>query len=110
MIFHGRTVLLVVGLGFAIAPFIGGLCRLPRWIRFALTMSGVSLFVGAVIGIILDRFRPHLSRQAQFFVYSHELVIYGVGLGIILLLIFSGEIFKALRILDADRKKQAGGV
>ena len=79
MIFHGPTVLLVVGLGFAIAWFIGGLCRLPRRIRFALTMSGVTLFVGAVIGIILQ-------------------------------LIFSGEIFKALRMLDADRKKQAGGV
>src|SRR5438477_11893281 len=105
MMFHGLTVLLVVGLGFAVAPFIGGLRRLPGWMRFAPTMSGVSLFVGAVIGIILDRFRPELSRQTQFFIYSNELVIYGIGLGIILLLIFSGEIFKALRVLDAERKK-----
>ncbi len=67
-------------------------------------MSGVSLFVGALIGITLDRLRPQLSRQTQFFIYSHELVICGVGLGIILLLIFSGEIFKALRSLDAERR------
>jgi hypothetical protein len=56
-----------------------------------------------VIGVILDRLRPQLSRPAQFIIYSHELVIYGIGLGIILLLIFSGEIFKALRGLDAKR-------
>ena len=105
MMFHGRTVLLVVGLGFAVEPFIGGLRRLPAWIRFALTMSGVCLLLGAVIGFALERLRVQLSRRAQFIIYSHELVIYGIGLGIILLLIFSGEIFKALRVLDAERKK-----
>jgi hypothetical protein len=97
MMFHGRSVLLVVGLSFAIASFFGGLRCLPRWIRFALTMCGISLFAGAVVGIILDIFRPDLSRQTEFFLYSHELILYGIGLGIILLLIFSGEVFKALR-------------
>ena len=110
MTFHGRTILLVVGLGFAVAPFIGDLRRLPRWIRFALTMSGVSLFLGAVIGVALERWRPQLSSKARFIIYSQELVIYGIGLGIILLLIFSGEIFKALRVVDAEREKQSGGV
>ncbi|HEV2965347.1 MAG TPA: hypothetical protein VGW97_00435 [Chthoniobacterales bacterium] len=105
MMFHGRSVLLVVGLGFGVAPFLGGLYRLPRWIRFGLTMCGISLFVGAVVGIILDIFRPDLSEQTEFFLYSHELILYGIGLGIILLLIFSGEIFKALRVLGAERKK-----
>jgi hypothetical protein len=66
-------------------------------------MSGVSLFIGAATGVTLERLRPHLSRQAQFIIYVHELVIYGIGLGIILLLIFFGEIFKALRGLDAKR-------
>jgi hypothetical protein len=104
MMFHGRSVLLVVGLGFGVAPFLGGLYRLPRWIRFGLTMCGISLFVGEVVGIILDIFRPDLSKQTEVFLYSHELILYGIGLGIILLLIFSGEIFKALRALAAERK------
>ena len=105
MMFHGRSVLLVVGLSFAIASFFGGLRRLPRWIRFALTMCGISLFAGAVVGIILDIFRPDLSRQTEFFLYSHELILYGISLGIILLLIFSGEILRGLRMLDAEPKK-----
>ena len=106
MQFYGYTILFLVGLGFGAAPFIGALRRLSRWIRVALVMSGVSLVAGAAIGVTLDRVRPHLSRQTQFFVYSHEMVIYGVGLGIILLLIFSGKIFKALRDLDAERRKR----
>jgi hypothetical protein len=68
------------------------------------TMCGISLFAGAMVGIILDIFRPDLSRQTEFLLYSHELILYGIGLGIILLLIFSGEIFKALRALAAERK------
>jgi hypothetical protein len=68
MMFHGRTVLLVVGLGFAVAPVVGGLRRLPAWIRFALTMSGVSLFLGAVIGFALERLRVHfLARLSSLF-------------------------------------------
>ncbi len=105
MPFHGHTILLVVGLGFSLSPFIGKLRRLPRLIRFALVMSGVSLVLGGMIGLVLDQVRPQLSRQAQFFIYSNEIVIFGIGLGVLLLLIFSGEMFKALRALDAERKR-----
>jgi hypothetical protein len=104
-----RAILFVVGLGFGVAPFIGGLRRLPRWIRFALVMSGVSLFLGAAVGTTLNQLRPRLSRAEQVFVYSHELVLYGIGLGVILLLILSGEIFRALRALDAERRERLSG-
>jgi hypothetical protein len=91
---------------FGSLPFIGGLRALPRWIRIALLMIGLSFFCGAAFGVALNVAAPRLSPQMYAFLYAHKMIIFGVGIGIILLLLFSGEYFKALRELDAGRRKR----
>lgn len=56
-------VLFLVGLLFGSLPFIGGLRALPRWIRIALLMIGISFFFGAAFGIVLNAAAPRLSPQ-----------------------------------------------
>jgi len=98
--------LFLVSLVFGSLPFIGGLRALPRWIRIALLMVGLSFFCGAAFGIALNAAAPRLSPQMYAFLYAHKMIIFGIGVGIILLLLFSGEYFKALRELDAARRKR----
>lgn len=98
--------LFFVSLLFGSLPFIGGLRALPRWIRIALFMIGLSFFCGAAFGVALNAARPRLSPQMYAFLYANKTMIFGIGVGIILLLLFSGEYFKALRELDAARRKR----
>ncbi len=99
-------VLLVVGLGFGVAPFFGSLRTFPRWIRIALLMTGLSLIAGTALGFVLHSTAARFPAGLYRFLYAHEMLIFGMGIGIILLLIFSGEIFKALLKIDTARRSR----
>jgi hypothetical protein len=99
-------VLLCVGLVFGSAPFIGRLRTMQRWIRIALLMAGLSFLVGGVAAVALDFAGPRVSPSLHWFIYRNILVMFGSGIGIILLLAISGEIFKALRAIDAARHRE----
>ena len=99
-------VLLCVGLLFGSAPFIGRLRIMPRWIRIALLMAGLSFLVGGVAAAALDFAGARASPSLHRFIYGNVLVMFGIGVGIILLLAISGEIFKALRDIDAARHRE----
>jgi hypothetical protein len=96
----------VVGAGFAAAPFIGGLRRLPRWIRIALLIAGLSWIAGSFLVLAQYYLMVHVSAVTYRFVATGKYITFGMGFGIVLLLIVSGEIFKALRQLDASRNKR----
>src|SRR5438477_980193 len=98
-------ILLCVGLLFGSAPFIGRLRTMPRWIRSALLMAGLS-FLGGVAAAALDFAGARASPSLHRFIYGNVLVMFGIGVGIILLLAISGEIFKALRDIDAARHRE----
>jgi hypothetical protein len=99
-------VLLCVGLLFGSAPFIGRLRTMPRWIRIALFMAGLSFLVGGVAAAALDFAGDRVSPSLHWFIYGNILVLFGSGIGTILLLAISGEIFKALRGIDAARHRE----
>src|SRR5439155_11318807 len=100
-------VLLCVGLLFGSAPFIGRLRTMPRWIRIALLMAGLSFLVGGgVAAAALDFAGARASPSLHRFIYGNVLVMFGIGVGIILLLAISGAIFKALRDIDAARHRE----
>ncbi len=99
-------ILFLVGFGFGVAPLVGPLRNLPRWIRIALHMIGLSFFGGAAFGVALNFAAPRLSPAMYRLLWAQKILIFGMGVGITLLLIFSGEIFKALRELDAARRKR----
>ena len=101
-----HIVLLCVGLLFGSAPFIGRLRTMPRWIRIALLMAGLSFLVGGVAAAALDFAGARVSPSLHWFIYGNVLVMFGIGVGIILLLAISGEIFKALRDIDAARHRE----
>src|SRR2546423_11898503 len=91
------TALFLVGLLFGSLPFIDGLRALPRWIRIALLMIGLSFFIGAASAVALHLAGTRLSVSTYHFLFVHVILIFGMGVGLILLLIFSGAYFKALR-------------
>jgi hypothetical protein len=97
---------LCVGLVFASAPFIGRFRTMPRWIRIALLMAGLSFLVGGVAAPALDFAGARVSPSLHRFIYAHIFVMFGSGIGIILLLAISGEIFKTLRAIDAARHRE----
>jgi len=99
-------VLLCVGLVFGSAPFIGRLRTMPRWIRIALLMAGLSFLVGGMAAAVLDFADDRVSPSLHWFIYGNVLVMFGIGVGIILLLAISGEIFRALRAIDAARHRE----
>jgi hypothetical protein len=98
----------LVGLGFGCAPFLGRLRRLPRWIRVAFVMVSLSFIGGTGLDLALHLATHRVSDFTYRFLHSHTRLIYGIGIGIILLLIFSGEIFKALWQLDVEARREHG--
>jgi hypothetical protein len=100
------SVLFLVGVLFGSLPFVGGFRGLPRWIRIALFMIGLSFLIGATAGVVLHFAESHLSALAYRLFFAHVILIVGMGIGIIFLLIFSGEYFRALRDLDAARRRR----
>lgn len=101
------STLFLVGLTLGCLPFMPAFRPLPRWIRIALHMIGLSFFGGAAFGVALDVIGPRISPQIHRFVFAHIILIFGMGVGIILLLVFSGEYLKALRDLQAARRSRS---
>ena len=79
---------------------------MPRWIRIALLMAGLSFLVGGLAAAALDFADARVSPSLHWFIYGNVLVVFGIGVGIILLLAVSGEIFKVLRDIDAARHRE----
>jgi hypothetical protein len=100
------SMLLLAGVLIGSLPFIAGFRDLPRWIRIAQFLIGLTFITGAVVGVALYSSGHHLSPQAHQFIFLQIVLIVGMGLGIILLLLLSGEYFKALRELDAARRRR----
>jgi hypothetical protein len=100
------AVLFLTSLLFGSLPFIGGLRALPRWIRIALLMIGLSFFIGAAGNLALHLAADRLSRPMHDFLSVQIKLIFGMAIGILLLLVISGEYFKALRDLDTARTKR----
>ena len=94
------------GLLFGLAPFAGRFRTLPQWIRIALLMSGLCFFSGRVAAAALRLFADRISQTINYFLFSQIVLVVGAGIGITLLLIISGEIFKALAALDTARKQE----
>ena len=99
-------VLFLVSLLFGSLPFIGAMRELPRWIRIALLMIGLAFFVGAAGNLALHLAADRLSRPMHDFLSVQIKLIFGMAIGIILLLVISGEYFKALRHLDEERRRR----
>jgi hypothetical protein len=99
MIFLAYVTLIVVGILFVCVPFIGEIRRFPRWIRVALLMIGLSFLSGGILSgsLELARLRGVIPPRMYYLLLFHEHMIFGIGTGIVLLLIISGEIFKELR-------------
>jgi len=69
-------------------------------------MVGLSFLVGSVAAAALDFVGARISPSLHWFIYGNILIMFGIGIGIILLLAISGEIFKALRAIDATRHRE----
>ncbi len=70
-------------------------------------MVGLTLFGGATFAVALDVIGPRVSPQLHRLIFAHIVLIFGMGVGINLLLVFSGEYLKALRDLQAARKNRS---
>jgi hypothetical protein len=65
-------------------------------------MIGLSFLGGDILSASLEfvRLRGVISPRVHHLLLFHEHMTFGIGVGIVLLLVFSGEIFKALRAAD----------
>jgi hypothetical protein len=97
--------LFLVGIIFGCMPLIGAFRQFPRWIRFGLHSAGVIFFTAGALIVARHAFASHISPALHRFIFAHIMVICGMGFGILFLLVASGEYFKALRALDAARRK-----
>jgi hypothetical protein len=100
------VLLFFVGITFGFMPLIAAFRQLPRWIRFGLHSGGAAFFIAAVLILARHALAPVISPQLHRFIFSHIAFICGMGIGILFLLAVSGEYFKALRELDATRRKR----
>ena len=72
--------------------------------HIALHMVGVCWFGGAAFGVALNFAASRLHSATYQLLWVHKILIFGMGAGIFLLLIFSG-ILKALADLHAAKKR-----
>jgi hypothetical protein len=98
--------LLVVGAVIGSFSFIPGMRALPRWIRRAQCLVGITFVTAALLGFGLYAAGTRISYRLHSFIFFHIVVLAGMGLGIMALVITSGEYFKALRALDAARAER----
>lgn len=103
------TLLVVVGTAVGSLPFIAGLRRLPRWIRVAKCLVGITFITGGMLGFGLYSVGNRISYRLHMFVFFHITLLVGMGLGVILLVLVSGEYFNALHALDAARRERLAG-
>jgi hypothetical protein len=99
------AMLFLLSLGFGIVPFFGDFKQLAR-MRIALHMVGLFLFCGAALGVALHFVALGLSPVAYRFLWAHELLLFGMGFGILLLLVFTGDMFATLNHLYRARKER----
>jgi hypothetical protein len=98
--------LFFVGILFGCLPLVLAFRGLPRWIRVALHTAGAAFIVAAGLYVTLEALGSGVSPQLHRIIFGHVVLIAGMGFGILLLLCVSGEYFKALRELDAARKRR----
>ena len=98
--------LFLVGIMFGCLPLVSLFRGLPRWIRVALHTAGAAFFAAAGLYVALEALGSRVSPQLHQIIFGHVVLIAGMGFGILLLLGVSGEYFKALRGLDADRRRR----
>jgi len=96
--------LFLLGVSFALAPLFGDFKGLARWMRVGLHMVGVCLFAGAAFGVALHSIAPRLSPQRYRFLWAQELLLFGMGFGILLFLLISWDTFAALNRMHRERK------
>jgi len=100
------AILFLVGIMFGCMPLVLAFRALPRWIRVGLHSAGAAFFIAAALIVIRAAFAPLISPQLHRFIFAHIAFISGMGFGILFLLAASGEYFKALRELDAARRRR----
>jgi hypothetical protein len=100
------TILFAASAAIGSLPFIGGFRTLPRWIRLARSLVGVTFVTGGMLGFALYWASSRISYHLHQFLSFHIVLLVGMGLGIALLVLVSGEYFKALRVLDAARRER----
>jgi hypothetical protein len=98
--------LAVAGAVIGSLPLTGGFRSLPRWIRIAQFLVGITFISSSGIAFYLYSAGERLPYPLHQFLFYHVVAIAGMGLGIILLLLVSGEYFSALRELDAARRRR----
>jgi len=96
------TASLVTGAAIGSFPFIAR--ALPRWIRRAQCLVGITFVSGGTLGFALESAGTRISYPLHQFLFFQIALLVGMGLGIVLLVLVSGEYFKALRALDAARR------
>jgi hypothetical protein len=84
------------------------------WIRIALWMMALSFIGGNLLGIALASVAPRVAPHICSFLYLNKILIFGMGLGIGLLLMASGEIFRAFlhckEARDEKRSREEQGI
>ena len=100
------TALLVVGAAIGSLPFIAGFRALPKWIRRGQCLIGIMFIAGGTLGFALYSAGTRIDYRLHQFLFLQIVLLVGMGLGMILLVLLSGEYFKALRALDAVRRER----
>jgi hypothetical protein len=102
--------LFVFGLYCFLLPFTDRGRTFPIWIRIGLWMMALSFIGGNLLGIALTSMAPRIAPHIYDFLYLNKTLIFGMGLGIGLLLTVSGEIFRAFwHSKDATKETRSGG-
>jgi TRAP-type uncharacterized transport system fused permease subunit len=110
MYFLVTCFLLVFGVYCFLLPFTACGRTFPMWIRIALWIMALSFIGGNLLGIALASVAPRVAPHIYQALYLNKILIFGMGLGVGLLLIASGEIFRAfLRSKEARNEKRSGG-
>jgi len=98
--------LLVAGAAIGSLTFIPALRSIPRWIRVAQCFIGITFVAGGLLFFALYWAGSRISPDLHRFLFFHIVLLAGMGLGVVLFVLVSGEYFKALRALDAARKER----
>jgi hypothetical protein len=106
VVLAASVLLFLVGVTFGCLPLVLAFRDLPRWIRVALHTAGAAFFAAAGLYLGLDALGSRISARLHQIIFGHVILVAGMGFGILLLLVVSGEYFKALRELDAARKRR----